>query len=580
MNESVLDPILQKRVQAWLDGSYDQETKTEIQRLLVSDPKALSDAFFKDLSFGTGGMRGVMGIGTNRMNAHTVRAATQGLANYLKKQPEPANGYSVFIGYDTRHRSREFAEESARVLAGNRIRVLLSKEICPTPLVSFACRHFGCSAGIMITASHNPPQYNGYKVYWSDGCQIVPPHDEGITKEAALIKSPDQIVLGDAIEEIGSELDAAYLTELKQLQLHPELADVPLKIIYTNLHGTGIRVIPQALKEWGYTNLTFVEKQRPPDGNFPFAHCPNPEEEKALSLGTQQLLSEKGDLLIATDPDADRMGVVVFDGKKTVRLSGNQIACLCLHHICTSLAAKKKIPKNAAFIKTIVTTELFRKIAEHFGGKCIDVLTGFKYIGEQIGIWEKSFDAYQFFYGAEESYGYLFGTFVRDKDAVSASCLISEAAALAKKQNITLVDRLYQIYRTYGIHRESLKNLAFSDSQAGMKQMETLMRRLRENPPSRIHGQPVIFVEDYLTGKSKDLQTGKERTLQLPSSDVLRFWLADGSKLVIRPSGTEPKVKIYAEVMQKNVSDIEYAIHSCDVRLESLVEAFEKEVLQ
>jgi len=551
---------VEQRVQSWLDGPFDLETKAEIRRLLAHDPKALSDAFFKDLSFGTGGMRGIMGIGTNRLNIYTIQMATQGLANYLKKQP-PSDGeqHTVFIGYDVRHHSREFAEETAKVFAGNGMRVLLSKEICPTPLVSFACRYYRCSAGVMITASHNPPQYNGYKVYWSDGCQVVPPHDAEILKEVEKIKSPAQVSVRTAFTEIGPEIDTAYLTELKQLQMLPNLAQVPLKIVYTNLHGTGIRLLPKALKEWGYTSLSLVEKQLPLDGSFPCAPSPNPEEEKALQLGTEQLMREKGDILLATDPDADRLGVVA----QGVRFTGNQIACLSLYHICTTLASKKQFPENAAFIKTIVTTELFKTIAEAFGGKCIDVLTGFKYIGEQIGIWEASFDAYQFLFGAEESYGYLFGTFVRDKDAISSACLIAEAAAAAKKQNLTLVDRLHQLYRKYGIHRESLTHLAFTDSKAGMDQMNALMHGLRKKPPLQIGGVAVSSMEDYLCGYGL-----------LPPSDVLRFWLADGSKLVIRPSGTEPKIKIYAEVVQKADRDLPSAIAACDRRLHKFIEEF------
>lgn len=570
----MIDQEIEKRIQRWLEGPFDPAMKEEIRRMQKSDPKQLSDAFFKDLAFGTGGMRGVMGVGTNRMNRYTIGAATQGLANYLKKQP--GKNHSVFIGYDVRHHSREFAEETARVLAGNGIRVYLAKEICPTPLTSFACRHFGCSAAVMITASHNPPEYNGYKVYWKDGAQVVPPHDVGIMKEAAKIQSPDQIKMGESFIEVGGELDGAYLAELKKLQLHPELSGSPLKILYSNLHGTGIRLVPKALKEWGYTHLSFVEKQKPLDGNFTYAHSPNPENEKALKLGMEQL---KEGIFIATDPDADRVGVVALDRGKPVRLTGNQTACLCLHHICTSLTTKGEFPPNAAFIKTIVTTELFKVIAESFGGKCIDVLTGFKYIGEKIGIWEKSFDSYQFIFGAEESYGSLFGTFVRDKDAISASCLVAETAALAMKQNLSLIDRLYQIYRKYGIHRESLTDLAFSETPEGMRQMESLMNHLRGNPPSHIDGQKIITIEDYQLRKATHLITGKTHSLDLPESDVLRFWLEDGSKFVIRPSGTEPKVKIYAEVMEKKNTDIDRAIASCDKRLIKLVAAFQKECL-
>lgn len=552
---------VEKRIQSWLEGPYDPEMKAEIRRLQEVDPKSLSDAFFKDLSFGTGGMRGIMGVGTNRMNIYTIRMATQGLANYIKKE-SPGNN-SVFIGYDVRHHSREFAEETAKVFAGNGMRVLLSEDICPTPLVSFACRHFGCTAAVMITASHNPPIYNGYKVYWSDGCQVAPPHDEEIMAEVKKITSPTEVLLGTKYEEVGSEIDEAYLAELKKLQMLPELAHVPLKIIYTNLHGTGIRLIPSALKEWGYRNLTFVEKQLPLDGNFTFAPTPNPEEEKALRLGIEQLREEKGDLLIATDPDADRIGVAT----QNMRFTGNQIACMCLHHICKTLTEKGEFPENAAFIKTIVTTELFKTIAESFGGKCIDVLTGFKYIGGLIGVWEKAFDGYQYLFGGEESYGYLFGTFVRDKDAISSACLIAEMAAAAKKEGHTLPDLLHQIYRDFGIHRESLTNLAFTDSKAGMDEMNLLMKKLRETPPTQIGGQPVALLEDYLHGLEG-----------LPPSDVLRFWLADASKLVIRPSGTEPKVKIYAEVVKKGGEDLVKDIAACDARLKKLVEAFQHEI--
>lgn len=550
------------RIQSWLDGPFDESTKAEIQKLLKNDPTGLSDAFFKDLSFGTGGMRGIMGVGTNRMNIYTIQMATQGLANYIKKTCTEETP-SVFIGYDVRHNSRKFAEETARVFSGNGIRVLLSKEICPTPLVSFACRHYKCSAAVMITASHNPPQYNGYKVYWSDGGQIVPPHDVGIMAEVRRIKSPTQVLLKDGYEEIGSEIDDAYLVELKKLQMLPDLASVSPKITYTNLHGTGIRLIPNALKSWGYTDLNFVEEQLPLDGNFSKAPSPNPEEAKALELGIAQIRKQNRDILIATDPDADRIGLAT----KETRFTGNQIACLCLYHICQTLQEKGEFPENAAFIKTIVTTELFKVIAEDFGGKCIDVLTGFKYIGEQIGIWEKVFDGYQYIFGGEESYGYLFGTFVRDKDSISSACLIAELTASAKKRNLRLEDLLHEIYQKYGVHRESLTNIAFSDSKEGMDQMKALMFRLRKSAPKEIGGIAVTSLEDYLYDDR-----------DLPASDVLRFWLADKSKLVIRPSGTEPKVKVYAEVVEMVQADLNQTIASCDARLKKLVDALQKEM--
>lgn len=570
----MLTPEVEKRVQAWLEGPFDSSIKEQIQKLKKENPQALADAFFKDLSFGTGGMRGLMGIGTNRMNLYTIAKATQGLANYLKQQAEPENGHAVFIGYDVRNHSREFAEEAARVLTGNGMRVFLSREICPTPLVSFACRHFQCSAAIMITASHNPPQYNGYKVYWSDGAQVVPPHDEGILQEVGRIQSPAQIQRGNLGEQVGEEIDLAYLQALKEIQLAPELASPSLQILYTNLHGTGIRLIPKALQSLGYSSVSLVEKQSSLDGNFTFAPSPNPEEEKALQLGTEQLLKEQKDLLIATDPDADRMGVVVREANQAVKLTGNQIACLCLHHICSLLHAKGEIPENGACIKTIVTTELFRKIGESFGCTCVDVLTGFKYISEQIRHWENSFGAYQYLYGAEESYGYLFGTFVRDKDAISASCLIAEVAALAKKQNLTLIDRLYQIYATYGVHREALLNVAFPETQSGLEQMQKWMQGYRTHPPVEIAGQKVLRIEDYLLQKRECLQTKKTETIDLPISDVLRFWLADESKLVIRPSGTEPKIKIYAECVEQKVPSVQIGIERCEEKLQKLLTFF------
>ncbi len=557
----MLDPEIEKRIRVWLDGPYDETTKAEIRKLMQSDPKALSDAFFKDISFGTAGMRGTMGIGTNRMNVYTIRSATQGLANYLKQKNKKNK---VFIGYDTRNHSREFALETARVFSGNGFEVLLSHEICPTPLVSFCCRHFNCTASVMITASHNPPEYNGYKVYWSDGCQVVPPHDTAIMAEVKKIKNLDQILLGDTWTELGPELDQLYLDQLKNYQHltdHP-----PLKIIYSNLHGTGIRLVPKALASWGFPNISYVEKQKPLDGNFPAAHSPNPEDDKAMQLGMDQLAQEKADVFIATDPDADRIGVVVLDqGRdqgRPIRLTGNQSACICLYHICTH---KKPFPLNAACIKTIVTTELFKAIADHFKIQCLDVLTGFKYIGEQIHKWEKP-NSPQFIFGAEESYGFLFNPFVRDKDAVSASCLVAEATAAAKKKNLTLAGLLHHLYQQFGVYRETISNLAFSDTPEGMKQMQGLMEKLRKNPPTTVGNQKVEKMEDYLKGFQG-----------LPPSDVLRFWLSDGSKLVIRPSGTEPKVKIYVEVKEKITKDMDQTIASCDQRLKVLVEDFLKQ---
>ncbi len=551
MNEEV-----QKRIDSWLLGDYDEKTKAEIRRLMREDPKELENAFFKELSFGTGGMREIMGVGSHRMNIYTIRTATQGLANYLKKQSTPEQALKVFIGYDVREHSREFAEEAACVLAGNGLIVLLSKDICPTPLVSFACRYFHGSAAIVITASHNPPQYNGYKVYWNDGGQIVPPHDIGIIKEVQNCKKISRAPFSSPfIQEVGSELDAAYLKELSKLQLSPKTPK-SLKIVYSNLHGTGIRLVPQGLAAWGFYTVSLVALQTPPDGTFPYAPKPNPEEEKTLKLGSDQLIATEADLFLATDPDADRMGAVTRHRGAAVRLSGNQIACLCLHHIGESLRREGKCPKNAGIVKSIVTTELLRKIALSFGAICLDVLTGFKYIAETIRDWETKPGSPQFLFGAEESYGYLFGTFVRDKDAISACCLLADTANRAKLQGKTLIDQLYLLYEQHGVYREAQKSLTFSDTPEGLSQVKTLMSHLRAHPPSHIGTILVKTKTDYADGS-----TG------LPKSDVLQFDLVDGSKLIVRPSGTEPKVKIYAESCAPVEDSVEKTIFRCDEKL-------------
>ncbi len=547
-----LPPAIRSRIDAWLTGPYDDKTKSEIQKLLKENPQALSDAFFKDLSFGTGGMRGIMGVGTNRMNIYTVRKASQGLANYLK------NMGSVFIGYDVRNHSKEFAITTARVLAANGIKVFLTKDICPTPMVSFGCRHFKCKSAVMITASHNPPEYNGYKVYWEDGAQITPPHDQGIIDEVHRVDKVPALAPKDSplIQLVGDEFDAIYLEEIKKLQLLPELKKI--KIIYSPLHGTGIRILPEALKSWGYKDIHIVEEQRSLDGNFSSAPSPNPEEKAALELGTKQLISEEGDLLIATDPDADRIGVV---SKGPHQLSGNQVACLLLDHICIS----SKLPPKATFVKTIVTSELFCKIAKNYGGMCVDVLTGFKYIGAKMAEWEKD-KTHTYVFGAEESCGYLFGDFVRDKDAISSACLITEAAAKAKAHGKTLHDLLYDLYRKYGVHREHLISLKFSDSEKSMRQMQEKMQNLRRNPPQEINGKKVSKVEDFLPGSA-----------EFPPSNVVRLWLEDETKIVVRPSGTEPKIKIYIEVVEALSPDIEGKLKACNERIQSIGNFLKKE---
>lgn len=582
-NAATITPDIQKRVNYWLTGPFDEKTKAEV-RTLEKNPQGLIDAFFSDLSFGTGGMRGIMGAGTNRMNVYTIRLATQGLANYLRKQNKQ-NKLSVLIGYDSRNHSQEFAKEAARVLAGNGIHVYLLDELRPTPYISFACRLKKASAAINITASHNPKEYNGYKVYWSDGAQVVAPHDEGIVEEADALKDLSSVHLSPPndplIEMVATTpLDKEYIKAIAPLQHFPEESKkngASLKIVYTPLHGTGITIVPKALKEWGFTSVHLVTEQITPDGNFPTVKFPNPEYKETLQLGIEHLERTGADLLIATDPDTDRIGAVIRDHGKTVLFNGNEIAAICVDYLCEVLPKLKKMPPKGAFVTTIVTTELLKKIATMNHQACFEVLTGFKYIGEKIHQWEMSKDGYQFIFGAEESYGYLLGTHSRDKDAIISSCLIAEIALYAKLNGQTLLDRLNHIYKKYGIFREKQMSLNFNPGKEGMDQMASVMSRLRSNPPKNIAGRVVVCIEDYEKGVRVNLATAKTEKLDLPQSDVLLFWLDDKSRLVIRPSGTEPKIKIYGCVTSEHFKSIDSGIKECDERLDLLLNTLNKE---
>lgn len=545
-----LDPEIQNRVRYWLDKNFDSQTKQEITTLLEQDIKALVDAFYTTLSFGTGGMRGLMGPGTNRMNVYTIRWATQGLATYIKKTVKTAA--SVAIGYDSRHNSKLFAEEAARVLAGNGIEVYLFSELRPTPLVSFACRYHKCTAAIMVTASHNPPEYNGYKVYWDDGAQVLPPHDKGIIDEVKVLYDPDAVLLADLsspkIHLMGKEVDDAYLKAITPLQLWPELClqkGGQVKILYSSLHGTGITMVPKALTRFGFTNVCYVDPQIIPDGNFPTCKKPNPEEKAALKLGIDKLLQESCDIFIATDPDCDRLGVVVRHKDAAVALTGNQIICIAAEYVCQALIAKNVMPEKAAFVKTIVTSELFRKIVEGYKGACFDVLTGFKYIAEKIRQWEQTPGSYEFVFGGEESYGCLLGSVVRDKDAVISSCLLSEIALYAKQQNKTLVDLLDDIYKQYGVYVEHMESVDFAETKEGKEQMQAAMNRMRQNEPLRVLDSSVAKIADLLVLQWHTLSTATYEPIDLPVSDVLIIELEDSTRIVIRPSGTEPRVKVY-----------------------------------
>jgi phosphoglucomutase/phosphomannomutase len=567
-----LSEAVEKRVTEWLNGPYDEPSKAEV-KVLARDPKALTDAFYTDLSFGTGGLRGLMGVGTNRMNIYTVRKATQGLANYIRKNGDPKAG--VLIGFDSRHHSRQFALEAARILAGNKIPAYLLKELRPTPFISFACRQKKCQAAIMITASHNPKEYNGYKVYWSDGGQVVPPHDIGIMREVEAIPKLTDVTLASEHDPLiiptNGHLDDTYLSAIKALQHFPEenkKFGTLLKIVYTSLHGTGFTLMPQALASWGFTTVQFVEKQIIPDGNFPTVEFPNPEYPETLHLGIEEMVRTKSDILIATDPDADRMGVAVMHQGKPTILNGNEVATVCVYFLCEALSQLQKMPPKGAFVTTIVTTELLRIIAQSYKKACFEVLTGFKYIGEKIHEWESSNDGYEFVFGAEESYGYLLGTHSRDKDGIIAGCLIAEIALRQKREGKTLVDLLAVIYRKYGLFHEKQASLNFKPGKEGADQIQQLMKRLRTTLPKTLCGQEVVEVEDFEKGTKENL----------PRSDVLLFRLKDQSKIIIRPSGTEPKIKVYAAVREPKFSTVEEGVARCNERLTALLTALQDDL--
>jgi phosphomannomutase len=575
-----IDPTTFHHVQAWLEGPYDEETKAEIRKMLQHDLKELIDAFYTSLSFGTGGLRGLMGIGSNRMNAYTVAQATQGLANVLKLHNKPSTVLSTFIGYDSRHHSREFAEICARVLAGNCIHVHLCKEIRPTPLVSFGCQALNCHAGIMITASHNPPQYNGYKLFWFNGSQILPPLDQQIIEEINKISSPLLVNQTNNLEspfihEVGEEIDQAYLDAIVKLQNYPienATQGHKLKVVYTSLHGTGITLLPKALASWGFYP-TLVDAQIIPDGNFPTIDSPNPEDPQTLQMGLDKLDEIKGDLLIATDPDADRIGIGALHQGQIHVLNGNQIASLCLYHICRSQTALGTMHPKSAFIKTIATTELFQAICDSFNKPCFNVLTGFKYIAEKIQQWQSNPNGYQYIFGGEESHGYLYGTCTRDKDAITVSTLLCEAALQLKLQGKTFIDLLHEIYQQYGYYHEKLLSIHFEESKEGKTQIKEGMERLQNHPPHTIFNIPVESLEDYRRSVKIYLHSGKTEFLTLPKSDILLFWLQDGTKLMIRPSGTEPKIKIYCGLRKEFSQNLTELQKECELHAKNLCEA-------
>ncbi len=547
-----IDPTVLERASAWLEGAFDDDTKVRVKELMETDPVALTDAFYRDLEFGTGGLRGIMDVGTNRMNKYTVGMATQGLANYLKMMFPQVDPISLVLSYDSRNNSRYFATVTAEVLAANGFVVYLFDALRPTPELSFAIRYLGCQSGVMLTASHNPKEYNGYKAYWDDGAQMIAPHDVNVINEVKKITSIDQVKWQGnrhRIQIIGNEIDEAYLDEILQLRLSPEAIDrqKELKIVFTPLHGTGQTMIPEILKRFGFENVSIVTEQATADGNFPTVHSPNPEEQDALNMALQLAKKIDAELVMATDPDADRVGIAVKDpAGKFILLNGNQTAALLFYYILNRWKELGKFTGKEYIVKTIVTTELLRDIAQSFDLEYFDVLTGFKFIADII---RKHEGEKTFIVGGEESYGYLIGDFVRDKDAVSACALIAEIAAWVADQGKTVFDLLLEIYTSFSFYKERLLSVT-KKGKTGAEEIQQMMVTFREIPMESINGINVVGIKDYLKQEAKNLITGKMTKTDLPASNVLQFILEDGSIISIRPSGTEPKIKFYFSVRE------------------------------
>ena len=546
------------RVNTWLNDDYDIETKNEIRRLMAEDPNELNESFYRTLEFGTGGLRGIMGVGPNRMNKYTVASATQGLANYMKKM-FPDTELKVAVAHDSRNNSRHFAEVTAQVMAANGITCYLFEDLRPTPELSFAVRQLHCQAGVMVTASHNPKEYNGYKAYWDDGGQIVPPHDKAIIAEVNAVTTLSQIRWEgntDKIHIIGKEVDDVYLAKILALSVNPEAIHRHhnLSIVYTPLHGTGITMVPKALEMYGFTNVTVLESQRTPDGNFPTVASPNPEEKSAMELAIRKADEIGADLVLATDPDADRVGIAVRNDHGEMELfNGNMTGSLLVYHLLSQWQKNGKLTGKEFTVKTIVTTELIRDIAESFNVTCFDVLTGFKYIAEKI----KEQAGKTFIAGGEESYGYLVGDFVRDKDAVSACCMIAELAACLADEGKTLYTQLKELYVKYDFYKEDLLSIT-KKGQSGAAEIKKMMDDFRSCPPKEINGSEVTKIIDY-KASTATTSNGTVTSIDLPKSDVLQFFTADGTKVTVRPSGTEPKIKFYFGVKEplNEITDFE-----------------------
>ena len=550
MENEALIKLCTEKAQSWLTPAYDAETQAEVKRILEdTDKTGLIDAFYKDLEFGTGGLRGIMGAGSNRMNIYTVGAATQGMANYLNKCFAGKKDIAVVVGHDCRNNSRKFAEISADIFSANGIKVYLFDDMRPTPEVSFAIRHLGCQSGINITASHNPKEYNGYKAYWEDGAQVLAPHDTGIIDEVNKVKVTDIKFHGnkELIQIIGKDIDDIYLEKVHGISIDPEVIkrQKDLKIVYTPLHGTGMMLIPQSLKLWGFENVHCVPEQMVKSGDFPTVVSPNPENAEALTMAINLAKSIDADIVMASDPDADRVGMACKDDKgEWVLINGNQTCLIFLYYIIKNRIAMGKMKGNEFIVKTIVTTEVIRKVAEKNNIKMIDCYTGFKWIAREIRLREGK---EQYIGGGEESYGFLAEDFVRDKDAVSACSLLAEICAWAKDQGKTLYDILMEVYLEYGFSKEVTVNVV-KPGKSGADEIKAMMDNFRACPPKELGGSEVTLTKDYKTLKATD-NKGNVTDIEMPeTSNVLQFFTADGTKVSVRPSGTEPKIKFYVEV--------------------------------
>ena len=570
-------PEIIEKAKSWLSSQYDEETRKQVQNLIDNDPNELTESFYRILEFGTGGLRGIMGIGTNRMNIYTVAMATQGLANYIKMKFADMKTPQIAIAYDCRNNSKEFAKITADVMTANGIKVFLFSALRPTPELSFAIRELKCQSGIVVTASHNPKEYNGYKVYWEDGGQIVAPHDKNIIAEVQKITDISMVKRkGNAklLEMLGDEFDEIYLNKVMSLSLSPKLIKKHknLSFVYTPIHGTGGQVMPKLFAKAGFKNFYPVEEQMVTDGNFPTVVSPNPEEPAAMSMAIEKAKAMKADVVLATDPDADRVGVAVRDDNgEFLLLNGNQTASILTYYILTRWEELGKLTGKEFIVKTIVTTELLVKIANKFNVKTYDVLTGFKYIADKI----LNKPDEQFICGGEESYGFLVSDFVRDKDAIITCFMLAEATAWAAEQGRTLYQILKNIYLEFGVYREKLVSLT-KKGISGIEEIKQMMLRFRTNPPKNILGSKITEIRDYKLGICKDMNFGIETIINLPKSDVLQFFTENGIKVSVRPSGTEPKIKFYFSMSEplEKMAELHAVEQELNDNLDKLAKSF------